>query len=127
MDTTWIAGTTSADDLEPWFEWADDAGAPKLTFRLISPSTDARLEFLWWDDVDDVLGFLEWLRTAQDGDRFCDLEQGWGLEAIRARRRLHFRGFGWTGAVEGGLDVDRAALIARIDGLEQKMSVARGA
>jgi hypothetical protein len=80
--------------------WKQSVPAPDLRPRLSngfgkalafeSDATNVRITFPYWDNRQDIQGFVQWLRTAPDGGEFSDLDQGWQIDALRLNDRFHF-------------------------------------
>lgn len=82
----WWLRSSSAPDLTPVFGHGVGEG-----LRLNSAAAAASIRFPWWDSPYPAREFVEWLLAAADGETFCDLDQGWRIDAIRCGEHLHFR------------------------------------
>ena len=132
-DLAWVDRSTPADDLRSVFDFtlagrvhAPDAPSfPEtslrqawLRWRLVSDATRLEIRFPWWDSLSDMAPFVDWLRTAADGEVFSDCDQGWTLQATRKGERFHLQdGDLDTGEEFANVSVDRRQLL---DDLEIK-------
>lgn len=107
----WWENSTHVEDLRPEFS----VGTGRA-FRIFSPQTGVEIKFPWWDNQVDTREFLAWLREADNGAQFSDLDQGWLFDALRQGTRFHFldRDFD-SGACLANLSVDRSEFLAALE------------
>lgn len=128
-DEGWVERTSAVEDLEPRYELSPASseltGERRMTvkFWLESPSTGAKIDFLFPEVQAEPNRFLDWL-LREESELYTDLDQGWMVQAIRQGGRLYLRHpIDWERCREGALlSVDLATFHARAAAMERKMS-----
>jgi hypothetical protein len=77
------------------------------------------IRFPWWDSLGEARKFLQWLRSAESGADFCDLDQGWRFDAVRLGDWFHFLESDFDdGHVFANVMVDRGLFLKALDAAE---------
>lgn len=111
----WWEHSQPAPDLKPTFDHGVGEG-----FGLSSEVASLRIRFPWWDGPAEARHLVRWLKEAQEGDTFCDLDQGWQIDVLLRAGRFHFldRDFD-TGEVLANAAVDRAPFLQALTAAEE--------
>ena len=78
--------------------------------------------FAWYDTLDSMELVFDWLRDANDGEMWSDVEQGWEMIAVRVGERFHFREGGFDqGGEYANVAFPREELLSSISSLRERM------
>jgi hypothetical protein len=64
---------------------------PHFWQRLVIGGSEGVVRFSWYDTWEEMKGVIDWLATANSGDDWYDVDQGWELHIVRQGARFHFR------------------------------------
>lgn len=69
-----------------------------------------------WETLQDMAGLFGWLRTAESGSDWLDVDQGWLVKAAWRGDRLHFLHSGFDQGDEmANVSVDRVQFLQRLN------------
>lgn len=92
----------------------------RLFFRF---TEEEAITFPWYDTRAEMTPLFGWLRSAEDGQTWWDMDQGWELTAIRLGDRFYFRGTDGERDAEEWLNVStpRSLLLQEIDAADRRL------
>lgn len=111
----WWEHSQPTPDLTPAFGFGIGEG-----FSLTSAAAGVRVRFSWWDSPGEARELVAWLKGAEDGDTFWDLDQGWQIDVLLKDGRFHFldRDFD-TGEVLANVAVPRIPFLTALSAAEE--------
>jgi len=95
-----------------------------MWLRLHITCEDDAIGFSWYDTLERMEKLFSWLKDADDGDLWSDVDQGWEVIAIRIGPYVHFRQGGFDqGGEYANLAFPRDNLLKSVSALQKRIGL----